>query len=655
MAAHDEAAEEEFRQRVGFLSEVSVFRCLPKSEYPLLARSLHDQHWIEGDTVCQAGAEIADFFLVAKGSAKILLKESDLELGTLHPGDYFGAKALDHGQARISPVTIIADKNLVTLELSAKKFDKYGLGKVFRFPGRAAGGDPMKVATGLGLSLQGRQCSIGDELNSNDAGNVARKDCADEVLSCLEGVAILHGLWASEKRELLQSFQLQEFQADDWVVHEGEHVRNWFIVVTGEVTCYHQVEGQMQELAHLGTYMHFGERALLQSKPSEVSFRVTSARARCLLMEREDFLDLADFLRAEPLLISAKDASLQAFVAEQKAVPLHQVSSSGRRVIRRERTDISNLTRIGVLGSGSYGLVTLESDQRTGQKIAVKTISKGHIVESCSQQHVKRERELLQFMDSPFIVRLIMTSQDNDNLYFYFDPALGGDLRTLGSRSPDLFVETSKVTNFMVLCVVAAFGYIHERAIVFRDLKPENVLINSAGVAQLCDFGLARLLLGKAFTILGTPEYLAPEVVKRVGYDRMVDWWALGVLTYELLAGTPPFGEADDAGVQGVVRNIVRGLKSTDDLPFDSANAKLFILRLLEADPQKRLGKNGSREVADMPYLKNSFDYEQFCNREVQPPYVPQIDSDLSAFDQDVELPPVVPYTPDSSDWDVDF
>lgn len=250
-----------------------------------------------------------------------------------------------------------------------------------------------------------------------------------------------------------------------------------------------------------------------------------------------------------------------------------------------------------------------------------------------------------------------MTSQDSSNLYFYFDPALGGDLRTLGSRNPDLFIETSKVTIFTVICLTAAFGHIHERAIVFRDLKPENVLLNSAGVVKLCDFGLARLLLGKALTILGTPEYLAPEVIKKKGYDRMVDWWGLGVLTYELLAGVPPFGEEEDIGLHKLVGNINRGISSADTFPFANAKAKSFILRLLETDPQKRLGKEGPREVAAMPYLDNSFKYDKLLRQELEPPYVPQIDNDslLRHFDQDVEPPPVVHYTPDPSGWDADF
>jgi len=485
-----------------------------------------------------------------------------------------------------------------------------------------------------------------------------KSDRHDEVLSCLEGVDLLHGLWAGEKRELVRSLQFHEFQADDWVVREGEDVRRWFIVVNGEFTCYRHEKGQMQELVRLGTHMHFGERSLLLNKPSEFAVKVTSARARCLVMDREAFSHLAGFLRGEPLLNSAKDASLQTFMAEKQAVPIHQVSPSGRHCNRPTTIDISKLTRIGVLGSGAFGLVTLEKDQRSGKKIAVKALSKGHIVTTCSQEHVKRERELLLLMDSPFIVRLHMTSQDDDNLYFYFDPALGGDLRTLHHRNPDLFKERSKVTTFTVLCLVAALGHVHERAIIFRDLKPENVLLNLAGIAQLCDFGFARLLLGKARTLVGTPEYLAPEVVKHEGYDRMVDWWALGVLTYELLVDEPPFGEADEDpdGVHGVFRKIIKGIENRWYWPFSNQEARDFVKECLKSNPRARLGKEGGhRQVADMPYFKKSFDYEKFCRREVKPPYIPQVDNDLSAFDEDIDLPPVAPYIPDSSGWDADF
>merc|ERR1719188_397816 len=150
-------------------------------------------------------------------------------------------------------------------------------------------------------------------------------------------------------------------------------------------------------------------------------------------------------------------------------------------------------------------------------------------------------------IDSPFIIKLHATFRDAEYLYFLFEPLLGGELYEHMRKEPYRF-RVPKIYRFVLGCVSLALDHLHSRSIVFRDLKPENILFDATGWVKLCDLGFAKFLIGKTYTMCGTPEYIAPEVLTQGGYDRMVDWWALGILAYELLCGCTPFcdDEEDD-------------------------------------------------------------------------------------------------------------
>ena len=194
-----------------------------------------------------------------------------------------------------------------------------------------------------------------------------------------------------------------------------------------------------------------------------------------------------------------------------------------------------------VLGKGSFGKVFLVTKRDTGQVYAMKSLRKDMIEQRNQKIHTKTEREILGEVNSPFIVQLRFAFQTPDKLYMVMDFINGGEL-FFHLRRCTKFTEDR--TQFYAAEILEALEYLHSQGIIYRDLKPENVLLDTEGHVRLTDFGLSKKFFSgekKAYSFCGTPEYLAPEILKGIGHDQAVDFWSLGALIYEMMAGAPPF------------------------------------------------------------------------------------------------------------------
>uniref|UniRef100_A0A665X7S5 Ribosomal protein S6 kinase n=1 Tax=Echeneis naucrates TaxID=173247 RepID=A0A665X7S5_ECHNA len=318
-----------------------------------------------------------------------------------------------------------------------------------------------------------------------------------------------------------------------------------------------------------------------------------------------------------------------------------------------ERVGIENFELLKVLGTGAYGkvfLVRKVSGHDAGKLYAMKVLKKATIVQKAkTAEHTRTERQVLEHIrQSPFLVTLHYAFQTDTKLHLILDYVNGGELFThLVQRVRFKEQEVALYSGEIVL----ALEHLHKLGIVYRDLKLENILLDSHGHIVLTDFGLSKEFdqVERAFSVCGTIEYMAPEIVEggESGHDKAVDWWSLGVLMYELLTGGSPFTvDGDENSHTDIAKRI-----SKKDPPFPKDMgplAKDLIQRLLIKDPKKRLGSgpNGAENVKKHA-LYQKINWEDLAAKKVPAPFKPVIrdELDVSNFaDEFTEMDPT--YSP---------
>ncbi|XP_069053593.1 cAMP-dependent protein kinase catalytic subunit PRKX isoform X2 [Lepisosteus oculatus] len=272
---------------------------------------------------------------------------------------------------------------------------------------------------------------------------------------------------------------------------------------------------------------------------------------------------------------------------------------------------LEDFDTVATVGTGTFGRVFLVKDKITRGYFALKAMKIPDVIRLKQEQHVHNEKAVLAEVNHPFLIRLFWTHHDDRFLYMLMDYVPGGELfsylRNMGrfNNSTGLFYSAE---------IICAIEYLHSKEIVYRDLKPENILLDREGHMKLTDFGFAKKLVDRTWTLCGTPEYLAPEVIQSKGHGRAVDWWALGVLIFEMLSGD-------------------------------------LIKKLLVTDRTRRLGnmKNGADDVKKHRWFK-SIEWDVVPQRKLKPPIVPKVshDGDTSNFeaypeDEWKKEPPVPP------------
>merc|ERR1719445_2566693 len=321
--------------------------------------------------------------------------------------------------------------------------------------------------------------------------------------------------------------------------------------------------------------------------------------------------------------------------------------------------ELSDLVMIGTFGKGSFGHVELcctGDDPDDDEHYALKTVHKSHVVQLGQQEHIINEkRVLIALTECPFIIKLFATFKDVESVYFLLEPVLGGELFAL-LRDRSAFDE--QTSAFYAACVVEAFHHMHSKFIIYRDLKPENLLLASNGYLKITDFGFAKFVNDRTWTLCGTPDYLAPEVVSGIGHNKAVDWWTLGILIYEMIASYPPF--YDDDPMQTYTK-IMHG--NVHYPRHFSKNLIDLCRRLLRAKPTKRLGviKGGIDNIKNHPWFAQKINWQKFEAMQVDAPYTPMIagPSDISNFEEYSEdisnETNKAAYVDDGSNWDKDF
>uniref|UniRef100_A0A6Q2YDJ7 Serum/glucocorticoid regulated kinase family member 3 n=1 Tax=Esox lucius TaxID=8010 RepID=A0A6Q2YDJ7_ESOLU len=295
---------------------------------------------------------------------------------------------------------------------------------------------------------------------------------------------------------------------------------------------------------------------------------------------------------------------------------------------RAKPTDFNFLK---VIGKGSFGKVCDRNGNRLSGEGPGLSLEPCYSIRLEMQKHIMAERNvLLKNVKHPFLVGLHYSFQTTDKLYFVLDFVNGGEL-FFHLQKERTFPEPR--AKFYIAEMASALGYLHSLNIVYRDLKPENILLDFEGHIVLTDFGLCKEGISQTettSTFCGTPEYLAPEVLKKQPYDNTVDWWCLGSVLYEMLFGLPPFYSRDTHEMYNNILHKPLVMRSGA-----SSTAWSLLLALLEKDGTRRLGSRDDFNEIKAHTFFTTINWDDLEQRKVQPPFTPNVNTpyDITNFD----------------------
>ncbi|XP_064364220.1 cGMP-dependent protein kinase 1-like [Dromaius novaehollandiae] len=507
-----------------------------------LAQSFAPARHGPGDTVLAEGDEGTAMYVVAEGQLSV--SQHGRPLRTLGPGDVFGELAILYHCQRTATV-----RALTAVRLWAIDRQRY----------RAI-------------------------VTSN------AKQRRAEILGCLRAVHWLRGLSDTHLSQLLDAMEECTFAPGHVIIREGDEGQSFYIILRGEVRVSRRVDGAEKVIRVLGAGEHFGEISLLQNIRRTASCQA-QGEVTCITVAKEDFLEISPFCprqRAEsdppateaPALVEPGRAPGSPGRGEPPAPARLEELAAVRYEEGRERG------RSVVLGAGGFGRVELVRCRE--RLFALKRIRKDWVVQTRQQEHVRTERRVLALSRSPFVVGFFGSFRDGQYVYLLLEFCQGGELWTK-LREVRCFEEPTAV--FCSACVVEALEYLHGHGIIYRDLKPENLMLDLQGYVKLVDFGFAKVLERgeKTYSLCGTPEYLAPEILRQEGHDFAVDFWMLGILVFEMLVGRPPFHGTEP---QKIYSRILDGIFSFP--AFLSEAACSLISKLCRRRPGQRLGNTAS-------------------------------------------------------------
>lgn len=452
-------------------------------------------------------------------------------------------------------------------------------------------------------------------------------------------VELLKPLTPRERTKIAEALENTHFSENEVIIQQGDEGDAMYIIAKGQVQITKTILEEEKVLGTLKKGDFFGERALLKNEARAATI-TAMGNVQCWKLDRTAFT-----LLLGPL----EDILADKFTAYDEQVK--QLEHEGKQEIERSKqtrrdqkgqrkkptpavfkneVQKENLVKVGILGKGSFGTVWLMQDVMTKKTYALKMVSKAHTVKHKQEQHMMNEKNCLAMLSNhPFIIKLHATYQDPTYLYFLLEPCMGGELFSI-LRTRSVLDENS--ARFYCASTLLIFEYMHDYDIIYRDLKPENLLLDNRGYMKITDFGFAKQLTNsQTHTLCGTPDYLAPEVIAGTGHGKGVDWWCLGIMTFEMLGGQAPFYHHSPMKSYQLIK------KGKVDYPFHfSQEAVAIIAGLLKVKVAERLGiiRGGSDLIKKQKWFKG-FEFEALLRKEMKPPVIPKVtnDCDISNFD----------------------
>ncbi|KAK3507005.1 hypothetical protein QTP70_035273 [Hemibagrus guttatus] len=524
-----------------------------------------------GDDIIKEGTEGDSMYIVAAGELQVT--QAGRNLRTLTSGDVFGELAILYNCKRTASVKAVTAVKLWCIERQIHRSIMAIKSKKKR---EQLMGFLKTARTFKSLSDEQLSCII-DSMEEVCAARCHFPHEAPHLhytsslnLKGLSGIEYAHVPVSGVK-----------FQDNEVIVREGAEGDTFYIILKGEVEVTKKVNGQQKIIRKLEQGDHFGELALM---------REILRTATCIAL-----------------------GSVTCFAIDKDSVSSLQLKDLIPVLYQEGRYQGSPVT----LGVGGFGRVELVTTLHHGKYFALKKISKKLIIQKRQEEHVLFEKRLMLDIECDFIVRLHGTFKDSRYIYMVMDFCSGGEIWT---KLKEVRHFEENITVFVAACVVEAYAYLHKKDIMYRDLKPENLMLDSRGYVKLVDFGFAKKLRRgqKTYSFCGTPEYMAPEIIQNHGHDFTADFWSLGVLIYELMAGSPPFSSSEP---QNIYAKILDGVIKYP--PHMGEAARSLISKLCRPRPGQRLGntKNGIKDIRNHRWF-NSMNWHKLRMKQVNAPTV---------------------------------
>eukprot|EP01038_Epipyxis_sp_PR26KG_P007986 gene7986-10829_t len=593
--------------RCEFLKKCLFLDPLSNEQISKLAGALEVLSYEDGDYIIRQGDVGDSFYIIEDGQVKctqVKASGREVDLITLKNGDYFGEMALMLNDTRHANCVAVGKVKCLSLERS--KFDML-----------------------LG--------SVQDILAKRMRVRI------------LQSVPLLSKLPESKLAKLSNVMRVQSFQDGAYIIRQGEEGSRFYIINEGEVRCTRiTAPGKEEELIRLTAQEFFGERALITNEARKANV-IACGAVECLVLERSSFQSLLSDVQDD--LVDAMSKREVTEKPDEKEV----VDLTPRTNYRFE-----DLKIMRTVGTGTFGRVKMVQHVPSGQVCALKCMNKSEVVASHQEKNIMAEKNLLfECSASEFVLKLLQTFNFPNQIMMLMEFIQGGELWSYIYEKTDTVTRSAaggfemSAVKFYSANVILAFKHLHNKGIAYRDLKPENLLIDSKGYLKMIDFGFAKKFpfmknnhkQDKTYTLCGTPEYLAPEIVMSKGYDKGVDYWALGCLIYELYLGKTPF-QADYT--TKIFQNIIAADKVLAFPPKMDPLHVTIIRKLLSVNPAFRLGSlsGGIEDIIKDPFFA-TLNWEAVINRTAPSPYSPPIGNplDSSNFDEYDEEDGVPSYT----------
>ena len=651
-----------YEENKKFIESVPLFKILTSIQKESLLSSMFINKYTPGERIVNEGDEGDAFFVIKEGT--VICEKGGKELRKMNRGDFFGDQALLYNSVRTASIIAMTEVKCISIKrekltdalgsnlqqiiyqnskrialenseilssLSSEqakniianlKVQNYERGQVLFKAGTMKSETLAFVLKGkvrmkpIGIIGQLFSC-FGDkdmklknqEVYQEDV--VCEDDCAialisrstveecvggelesatanNEALTVLKNVRILSGLSDEKLKKLISVLKIETFQDASTIVQQDTPGDTFYIVKSGKVDVL--IDGN--PIRNITKLDYFGERSVLFNEKRTATV-VAIGEVVCWTLKQSEFFQIIDENIRQNVI---KRIELQDF-----------------------NISLSGLTAVKLLGKGMFGNVILVADKNKSKLYALKTVSRKKIEKFEIYENLILERKILLQLDHNFILKLIKTFKDSKRVYFLTEYVHGMDLFDV-LRNLNLLNDS--FAKFYVGCLILMLEHLHERDIIFRDIKPENIIIDEEGYPKLIDFGIAKIVLGRTYTVVGTPHYTAPEVILGKGYGFAVDYWSLGVLLYEFVCGKLPFGD-DEEDPYKIYRKVVEENLTYPKYITESLPSKSIIVQLLRKNPESRLSSSTST-IKSHEWFEN-FDWDSLFNRQQVAPYIPNL------------------------------